>query len=64
MPRNPKTKASRRPNNPLSAEVKKLKKLKKKAIVKMAGYKNLKALVKDIPSMVNPSKTDIIKLMV
>ena len=47
---------------------KKLKQLSKPEIVKMAGYKNMKALCKDMPDMRKangkaPSKGDIIKLI-
>lgn len=45
-----------------------LKNLPKKALVKMIGYKNIKALCKDVPSMVRSnkkasSKKDIIKYL-
>lgn len=43
-----------------------LKNLPKRALVKMLSYKNMKALIKDVPSMARstkkgPSKKDIIK---
>lgn len=45
-----------------------LKNLPKRALVKMLSYKNIKALCKDVPSMVRsnrkaPSKKDLIKYL-
>lgn len=45
-----------------------LKRLPKKKLVIMAGYNNIKALCKDVPSMVRilkkgPSKKDLIKYL-